>query len=68
MKRTILLTVMLMVCVSFTTAKSYDDGGVTISTQKGDLRIIPLTDNAVRIKLCPQNTPELDELIYIMLQ
>ena len=65
MKRTILLTVMLMVCVSFTTAKSYDDGGVTISTQKGDLRIIPLTDNAVRIKLCPQNTPELDELIYI---
>ena len=56
---------MLIGFVGIAVANNYDDKyGATIPTPNGNLRIIPLADNAVRIKLCPQNAPELDELIY----
>ena len=65
MKRTILLTAMLMGMVSIAVANNQDDRyGATIPTPNGNLRIIPLADNAVRVKLCQKDAPELDELIY----
>ena len=63
-KRMIILTVMLIGMVGIAVANNKDGIGVTIPTVQGNMRIIPLADNAVRIKLYFMGAPELDELIY----
>ena len=65
MKRTILLTAMLIGFVGIAVANNIDEAyGMTIFTKNGKVRIIPLADNAVRIRVYNNDAPQLDELIY----
>ena len=65
MKRTILLTAMLIGFVGIVVANNIDEAyGFTIFTKNGKVRIIPLADNAVRIRVYNNDAPQLDELIY----
>ena len=65
MKRKFLLTALLICFVGITVAvPPLDNNGINICTKNGALRILPLADNAVRIRIIPNGAPKLEELIY----
>ena len=65
MKKTILLTALFLCFMGIAVANNIDEAyGFTIFTKNGKVRIIPLADNAVRIRAYNTDAPQLDELIY----
>ena len=65
MKKILILSAMLMSFMGIAFASNIDaDYGFKLQTKQGILRLIPLSDNAVRVQLLNPGAPQLEEIIY----